>query len=194
MPRTSRRRPSAAVVCPACGSDKAQVIQRVEQFHEPDVQGEFRDEITKCDACGEELFTFEQAEASSRAYAAAVARLRKSPSVDRLYELRMNLKWSQSQMEEAFGVGPKTWGRWERGTVPLTGPAARLLWFAENDRLNFIRMVEEHTRKPARQARVAGSIGLGEQASGFSAANRIASRTGQVSSNGPSDTGSGGAV
>jgi putative zinc finger/helix-turn-helix YgiT family protein len=194
MPRTSRRRSPAAVVCPACGSDKAHVIQRVEQFHEPDVQGEFRDEITKCDECGEEVFTFEQAEASAKAYAAAVARARNSPSVERLFELRMNLKWSQAQMEEAFGVGPKTWGRWERGTVPLTGPAARLLWFAENDRLNFIRMVEQHTRKPAKQAKVAGSIGLGQQASGFTAANRIASRTGQVPSNGSSDSGNGGAV
>lgn len=176
MTRTRRRRSSVAVTCPACGSDKAQVVPRLEQIHEPDVQGEFRDEITVCESCGEEVFTFEQAEAHSRAYAAAVARARKTMSIERIYDLRLTLGWSQAKMEEAFGVGPKTWGRWERGTVAPSGPAARLLWIAENERSVFMRMVDSHTYKPQRSAHIVGSIaqqGPGVSAVGFAAAKPV---------------------
>ena len=170
MPRVTRRRSTVEITCPACGSDKVQVVPRLEQFHEADVQGDFKDEITQCDACGEAIFTFEQAEAHSRAYAAAVARARNTLTPDRIFDLRMSIGWSQAKMEEAFGVGPKTWGRWERGTVAPSGPAARLLWIAEHDRSEFLRMVDAHTRKTQRNAKIVGSIaqqGPGEPAVGF---------------------------
>lgn len=182
MPRLPRRRPSIAPTCPACGSDRARVVQRIESIREPDVQGDFKYEITECDACGEATLTFEQAESYSRAYASAVARARNALTPERMYELRMSLGWSQSQMEAAFGIGPKTWGRWERGTVPPSGPAARLLWIAENDRPAFRRMVDWHMHKPARHAKVIGTIsqqGVGEPAVGFTFAKSVARNEGR---------------
>lgn len=141
MPRLTRRSGSP-VVCPGCGSDEARVIQRRETFHEPDAQGDFLYEITQCDACGEELLSFEQAEAESRAYAAAVARARGAMTADRIFDLRMRMGKSQTEMEAAFGVGPKTWGRWERGEVVPTGPAVRLMWLAENRAEVFAQLAE----------------------------------------------------
>lgn len=196
MPKKPIRRQSAPITCPACGSDNAQVIQRREKFHEPDVQGEFTDEITKCDACGEEVFSFEQAEAHARAYAAAVARARNAMTPDRIYALRMSLGWSQPKMEDAFGVGPKTWGRWERGMVAPSGPASRLLWLAENDRVEFLRLVDAHARKPERHAKVAGEIspqGLGARTVAFRPAKNATGRVGRLTGNG-SDDGSNGGV
>lgn len=191
--RLSRTRSPAAVTCPACGSDKARLAQRLEEFHESDVHGEYRYEITECDECGEEILSFEQAETQSRAYAAAVARARGTPSSERFLELRMTLNWSQTRMEDAFGVGPKTWGRWERGMVAPSGPAARLLWIAENDRQAFFRMVESHTNQPERSIKVVGSIarqGINEPAVGFSTPKitRSGGRSGNASL-GPSDGG-----
>jgi putative zinc finger/helix-turn-helix YgiT family protein len=148
-------------------------VPRLLDVIEPDVEGKFRDEITICDACGESVFTFEQAEAHSRSYSAAVARLRNTLTPDRILDLRLSLGWPQTKMEEVFGVGPKTWGRWERGTVAPSGPAARLLWIAENDRDAFFRMAEGHDPRRQRNAKVVGVItpqGPGEQATGFSLA------------------------
>jgi putative zinc finger/helix-turn-helix YgiT family protein len=191
MPKAPRRRPPGPTVCPACGDERAQVVQRQEQINEPDVEGEFRFDITACEACGEEILSFDQAEAQARAYAAAVARARNTMTPERIHELRQSLGWSQPQMEDAFGVGPKTWGRWERGTVAPTGPAARLMWLADVDRAEFLRLVEAHQRRPIRQANVAGTImpqGIGESAIAFRVANGGARRHAQLAVNGAVNT------
>lgn len=184
MPRHPSRRTNAPTICPACENDKARVEQRIESIHEPDVVGDFWYDITACDVCGEELLSFEQAVAHARAYAATVARARNSMLPDRIYVLRHALGWSQGQMEEAFGVGPKTWGRWERGTVAPTGPAAKLMWLAENDRSAFLRLVDAHRRQPRRTTQVVGTIvqqGIGEPAAWFRPASNMPTREARVS-------------
>lgn len=199
MPRKPRRLDAdTPTTCPGCGSDQARVIQRVQKFVEPDVSGTYKDEITECPACGESIFTYEQGVASDKSYAAAVARARNVPTPDRLYDLRLSLGWSQEQMNAAFGVGAKTWGRWENGIVPPSGPAARLIWLAENDRAEFLRMVDAHKpthRRIAMVSGISGSIepqGPGERAIGFKAAKRVVRApvtTGEMGS-----SGNGGAV
>lgn len=183
-------------VCPACGDGAAQVIQRHEKLTEPDVEGEFRYDITRCELCGEEILTFDQAEAHARAYAAAVARARNAMTPDRIHELRQSLGWTQPQMEDAFGVGPKTWGRWERGTVAPTGPATRLMWLAENDRSEFHRLVDAHQRPSLKSSKwVAGSIvqqGIGESAVAFKRAS--GGPIARVNGSRPGEPANGGAV
>lgn len=196
MPRVPRRRSHPAPSCPACGSDRVRLVQRQEPLHEPDVEGDFKYEVTECDECSDDILTFEQAEAHSRAYAAAVARARGTLTPERIFELRMALGWTQPQMEEAFGVGPKAWGRWERGTVAPSGPAARLLWIAENDRLAFHRMVEAHAHRPQRHKKVVGIIarqGIGEPAIGFRTSEPVAHKEGRTGT-GTMSSGDGGAV
>ena len=183
MPRPHIRRPDAPTVCPACGDDKARIVQRLEPLFEPDVVGDFRYEITACDACGEEILSFEQAEAHARAYAAAVARARGAMTPDRIYELRQSLGWTQENMQEAFGVGPKTWGRWERGMVAPTGPATKLMWLAENNRAAFLQLVDAHRRAPSLSASVVGTIapqGAGEAAVWYRRSGITASREGKA--------------
>jgi putative zinc finger/helix-turn-helix YgiT family protein len=189
MPRKPFRRRESVATCPACGNSKAAVVQRVQPLHEPDIEGTFKDEITQCDACGEELFTFEQAEASARSYTAAVARARNSFTPERIYDLRLTLGLSQAQMEKAFGLGPKTWGRWERGFVAPSGPAARLMWIAENDTSIFLRMVDAHRKDRERSTKIVGGIaqlGPGQQAVAFRSAEHVASK--RVRSNGGNAT------
>lgn len=117
--------------CPGCGSDRAKVVQRTVEFSEDGASGTFSDEITVCDECGEELYSYDQAVAHSRAYSAAVARSLGRFTDDRIRELRLQFGLPQTAMEKAFAIGPKTWGRWEKGTVPPGGPATGLMWVAE---------------------------------------------------------------
>lgn len=163
-----------------------------EPFHEPDVSGHFKAEFTECDACGETLLSFEQADTYTRSYAAAVARARNAITPERILEVRLSLGWSQAKIEEAFGVGPKTWGRWERGTIAPSGPAARLLWIAENDREAFHRMTDSHDPRRQRHIKIAGSIaqqGPGEPTVGYRAAKPVAKRNLTMVANGAGKTG-----
>lgn len=195
MPKLPRRS-DLTPTCPACGNN-ARIAQRLEAFHEPDVQGDFRYEITECEACGEAVLSFEQAEAYERAYAAAVARARNTMNGDRIRELRLRLGKSQTEMEEAFGVGPKTWGRWERGAIAPPGPVARLMWLAEKYPDVFWQMSDAHSRQPQRHMKVAGQIvplGVGERSIVFRPAKRVAEGRGRLSGSSSADTGNGGAV
>lgn len=194
MPNIPRRRVAESVTCPGCGSATAKVVQRSGQLTEPDVEGDFRFDITQCDVCGEELLSFEQSEDHARSYAAAVARARGTMSPERIAQLRHALGYSQAAMEEAFGVGPKTWGRWERGLIAPTGPAARLMWLAEKDRPEFMRLVDAHQRHPTRSVKVVGSIapgGIGETAVAFHIASTGPRReeTFEVGRSGPTSSG-----
>ena len=116
------------VPCPACRSDDLEVTRR-----DGSVSGgmvSFPDELTRCTACGEEFYTYEQSMASSRAYATAIREAEQFPSPDAIRQTRLALRMTQQQFERALGVGKKTVVRWERGTVPPSGAAGGMLWLA----------------------------------------------------------------
>jgi putative zinc finger/helix-turn-helix YgiT family protein len=168
-----------------------------QEFHEPDVSGDFKAEFTQCDACGETLLSFEQAETFSRSYAAAVARARGAITPERILEARLKLGWPHPRMEEAFGVGPKTWGRWERGTVSPSGPATKLLWLLENDKEAFLRLVEAHDPKKLKHVKIVGSImqqAPGEEAVGFTHAKTLRRSRSVTVGNGEAGSPGGGPV
>ncbi len=115
--------------CPACGStDESVVITAPRQVVGEDGRAlEFLDLFTRCGRCGEEFYTREQSLASSRAAASALRAHEGLLSPDEIRAIRERLGWTQAQLEQALGVGPKTVVRWERGTVRQSRAADRLL-------------------------------------------------------------------
>ena len=137
------------VPCPACRSDDLEVIRR-----DGSVSGgmvSFPDELTRCTACGEEFYTYEQSMASSRAYATAIREAEQFPSPEAIRQTRLDLGMTQEQFERALGVGKKTVVRWERGTVPPSRAAGGMLWLAARHPevfLEFARMINPDLEPP----------------------------------------------
>ncbi|MEJ2218720.1 MAG: type II toxin-antitoxin system MqsA family antitoxin [Gemmatimonadota bacterium] len=74
-------------------------------------------EFYRCGSCGEEWFTPEQMDAAQRRAAAQVRQEEDLLEPDAIKAIRDDLQLSQAQFEKLLGFGPKTVGRWERGTV-----------------------------------------------------------------------------
>jgi HTH-type transcriptional regulator / antitoxin MqsA len=122
---------TAMETCPNCQGTRVSIVQRSAEHVEGDEKVSFTDELSKCEDCGEEFYTYEQSMASSRAVASALRAARGLMSPERIRSARLRLEWSQAQFEQAFGLGAKTVARWERGTVAPSRSANFLLWVAE---------------------------------------------------------------
>jgi HTH-type transcriptional regulator / antitoxin MqsA len=118
------------ILCPRCKQPTARAVA-CDKIH---TQGEltvtFAEEFMSCSNCGNEYFTNEQSKASSRAMTAAVRKAHGFLSGEEIKSLRESLHFTQAEFEHALGVGKKTVGRWERGTVPPTAAANFALWVA----------------------------------------------------------------
>lgn len=71
----------------------------------------------RCASCREEWFNPEQMDAIQRRAAEQVREDEDLLSPDAIKAIREDLELSQGQFEKLLGFGPKTVGRWERGTV-----------------------------------------------------------------------------
>ena len=113
--------------CPNCQSVSVEIFTR----HNAASDGvSFLEELSRCNACDEQFYTYEQSMASSRAHAAAVRAAKGLPSPEVIQRTRVDLGMTQATFEQALGVGKKTVVRWERGTVPPSRAACLALWLA----------------------------------------------------------------
>ena len=103
----------------------------------------FPAEISACADCGEEFYTYEQSLAHSRAAATAVREAQGLLSPERIRAARMRMGMTLPQFEHAMGVGAKTVGRWERGTVAPSRAANGMLWLAERHPDVFLEYARE---------------------------------------------------
>lgn len=100
----------------ACGEHQ-EPIRRLATFPIHGVAVEVEEEMYRCRVCGEEEFTYEQAQAVQ---AEAARRYRQMQGLLQPEDIRrMRLRWSvsQAELEQALGVGRKTVSRWEAGRV-----------------------------------------------------------------------------
>jgi putative zinc finger/helix-turn-helix YgiT family protein len=77
------------------------------------VDGEYR----YCDACGETVYTLEEATELQRQVATQIREQLGLLMPEAITEIREDLGLSKAAFERLLGVGPKTVTRWERGTV-----------------------------------------------------------------------------
>jgi HTH-type transcriptional regulator/antitoxin MqsA len=76
-----------------------------------------REELNRCDACGEELYAPGQLDETMRRASDAIRQEEGLLSSDAIRRIREGLGLSQAAFEKLLGVGPKTVVRWEKGTV-----------------------------------------------------------------------------
>lgn len=114
--------------CPTCGSSATEIVQERRNVTASDgTQLEFTDVFTRCTSCGEQFYTGEQSLASSRAAAGVLRKHENLLSPEEIRAIRTRYGLTQSQLEQALGLGAKTVVRWEKGTVRQSRTADALL-------------------------------------------------------------------
>lgn len=106
------------VTCAVCDSEKVKKIRRKfeARYNQTPVVIE-NAEMYQCESCGEEFFTAEQSRELSRQIKSRVREEAGLLSPERIVEIRRNLRLSQTELEELFGLGEKVVTRWENGRV-----------------------------------------------------------------------------
>ena len=116
------------VICAVCGRDSARLTQRPYEglYNQIPIRLDSV-EMYDCAACGEAVFTPEQAaEVSRRVKAAARERLNLL-SPESIVDIRKRCNLSQEELERLFGLGQKVVVRWEKGRVLQSKTADVLL-------------------------------------------------------------------
>lgn len=147
--------------CPACGHPEMVAKTRDETLaygnqsltlHK--MRGEF------CPACGEGVWDAESYRRYTEAQAALLRAVKGDISAD-IRRIRKNLKLTQTELAEAFGVGKVAFSRYERGETRPPAPLVKLLRLIERHpdllaEMRGVNMQSEHARgKAGRSARTA---------------------------------------
>jgi HTH-type transcriptional regulator/antitoxin MqsA len=102
--------------CELCGTDSVQEVTRTREIaymgHRLVIPN---DRLTRCDSCGEEFYTAEQAKTADRLLIEARRRQEGLLSGAEVRALRQSFSMSQQQFESALGLGEKTLVRIENG-------------------------------------------------------------------------------
>jgi putative zinc finger/helix-turn-helix YgiT family protein len=154
-------------LCRKCGTGRVQIVQVDSVFAEKDVRVSYLDEFSKCENCGDEFYTKEQSMSRSRAITSAIRKSEGLLTGDEIRTIRGKLGLTLPEFERAMCVGQKTIGRWERGTVPPSGPANVALWLAAEYPDLFWEWARTRgvrpKKRPARAADVTGSMSTTSQ-------------------------------
>jgi putative zinc finger/helix-turn-helix YgiT family protein len=92
-------------------------IERVRDFPIHGTTVSVREELFRCGECGEEEYSFGQAEAAERRAGEIYREQNGFLQSDEIAALRRRWGVTQAQLENALGVGRKTVARWEAGRV-----------------------------------------------------------------------------
>lgn len=105
-------------LCPYCEkgelhifTDSETIVHGGKQLLVPGVQ------LSRCDACGEEMATPEQAKVNQRLFADAKRHADGLMSSDQIRDWRKALGWSQAQAVTFLGGGANAFSKYERGEV-----------------------------------------------------------------------------
>ena len=129
--------------CPECGSvDRAVEVRSLEVHH----NGETRSvsvEQTICRQCGTVSYVGGQISAQQHAVAAALREIDGLLSAEELRGIRCKYGLRQTDLEKILSTGPKTWTRWERGKVPQSKTADKLIRLLAGDPLLMLNFMED---------------------------------------------------
>lgn len=85
------------------------------------------DTFMRCGDCGEEFYLPGQMDETTRRATSAIRSREEKYSAEQIRAQRERLGLSQADYEQLLKSGPKTAGRWERGTVIQNGPVNVLM-------------------------------------------------------------------
>ncbi len=117
--------------CPACGHPRMAAKSKDETLSYGGqsltlhaMRGEF------CPSCGEGVWDAESYRRYTEAQATLVRTVKGDISAD-IRRIRKNLKLTQTELAQAFGVGKVAFSRYERGETRPPGPIVKLLRLIE---------------------------------------------------------------
>jgi len=110
-----------------------------------------------CPSCGEGVWDAESYRRCTEAQAALLRAVKGDVSAD-IKRIRKNLKLTQTELAEAFGVGKVAFSRYERGETRPPAPVVKLLTLIERHpellaEMREISVPDEHARGTARDSR-----------------------------------------
>lgn len=119
--------------CSACGASPLE--PRVEAYRvEHDGKAmEIQDSRMVCPGCGVVAYVGEQISRHERAVADAIRTMHGLLTARELEQIRTKYRLRQTDMEQILSTGPKTWTRWERGKVPQSKAADKLIRLIAED-------------------------------------------------------------
>ena len=119
--------------CPKCG--QAGVQERVAPFafEHGGKSMSIEDRQMFCENCGNISYAGKQISDHEYAVARAIREAEGLLSAEELRRIRSKYRLRQTDMEQMLSVGPKTWTRWERGKVPQSKAADKLIRLIAED-------------------------------------------------------------
>lgn len=114
-------------LCANCGNDAVQETTVPYLVEHNGKSKSIEDVRMRCPACENLSYQGDQISRHERAVAGAIRELEGLLSPDELYRIRSKYRLKQSDMEHMLSTGPKTWTRWERGKVPHSKSADKLI-------------------------------------------------------------------
>ena len=120
--------------CLACG-EPSSVLEKVVplKVESGGKSTVIQDRRMVCDKCGNVSYVGAQISEHERAAAAAIREIEGLLSADELQRIRAKYRLKQTDMEQMLSTGPKTWTRWERGKVPQSKAADKLIRLIAED-------------------------------------------------------------
>lgn len=113
--------------CQECGSDMVLTSEPIEFIINRDTVLVEGIEHELCEKCGESLLTAAAASALQKAANDAYRKKHGYLTGPDIKALRDRIGYSQEEMESLIKAGPKSFSRWEKGTVLQKGPTDVLL-------------------------------------------------------------------
>jgi putative zinc finger/helix-turn-helix YgiT family protein len=114
-------------LCAACGNETLEEITVPLVIESGGKSKTIQDRRMRCSSCENLSYQGSQISEHEKAVAAAERELNGLLSPDDLYRIRLKYKFKQTEMEQMLSTGPKTWTRWERGKVPQSKAADKLI-------------------------------------------------------------------
>ncbi|HET7459625.1 MAG TPA: type II TA system antitoxin MqsA family protein [Longimicrobium sp.] len=112
--------------CVVCAG-RAELVRGFREVRAGDRTVTVEGEFMQCVECGERFYRAGQMREFQRAAAELVRREEGLLAPSDILGFRERYSLSQAALEHLINAGPKTVGRWERGTVSPSGPADTLL-------------------------------------------------------------------
>lgn len=131
------------VDCGVCGG-KATLTRKEREVRIGQRGVVVEDEFYRCTACGEELYLPGMMDAVMRRASDRIRREDGLLAPEQIRGIRERYGLTQGEMERLLGVGPKTYVRWERGTVFQNAATDALLRLLDANPENARLLAEWH--------------------------------------------------
>lgn len=119
--------------CSSCGENAVQERVVPLAFEHNGQHLEISDRHMFCERCGNISYIGKQISEHEFAIAAAIRATEGLLSAEELRRVRSKYRLKQTDMEQMLSTGPKTWTRWERGKVPQSKAADKLIRLIAED-------------------------------------------------------------